>query len=198
MPGFNILTGKGILNFSKYPMKEAHQKQSDGRPFVGNFSGKIPADTVLAKGDIIVCSAQITPRMALFNARYNVGKTLAGGVKGRLAILKYPDPAANAAGRAAAADKSVEHWLEDERTLQAAFVHQVSGTQLISTTIDDDIGAAETASAESIPVLGYPVLNQWYLGLVITTAHTAGQKVAAGGVDFHCFYEVAQQTQSGV
>ena len=196
MPGFNILTGKGIYNFSKYPLKEAHQKQTDGRPFVGNFSGTIPADTVLAAGDVIVCSAQITPRMALFDGRYNVGKTLGTGPKGRLAILKYPDPAATSAARAAAADKSVLHWLESERTLQDDFIHEVDGEKTITTTVNAAVAVAEGANTESVPILGYPVLEQWYLGLVITAAHGANQKVAAA-TDFHCFYHVAQQTQSG-
>ena len=189
-------TTAGIRNYSKYERSPANMQQNDGRPGVGNYVGVIPADAVLAQGDIIVCSDIQNAGMSILGFHYSVEKTLGTGVKLRPAIFRYPDPAATSAIRANAADKSVLQWLDAEFAGQAAKTDALSATQQVATAIDSDIETAETSGA--IPLVGYPQPCNFFMGFAVTAAHSGATPKVPAAVEFHAHYQYAIQTQREV
>ena len=184
----------GILNFAKHARSPANMQQNDGRPGVGNFVAEVPTDTTLKLGDVIVVSDVQNASMSVFGFSVRIAGVLGTAAKVRPAIIRYPDPAATPAARAAAADKSILHWLSDELTPVAAGVGaSLSGTEPVAKTIAAAVASADTAG--NAPLWGYPIDCNFFLGLVVTAKATAA---TAAAVEVHSHYQYAVQTQREV
>ena len=187
---------KGVLNYAKYPRDAANMQQNDGRPGVGNFIAKVPSGAELKRGEIIVLSEVQNEGMALLDFNVRIGGALGASVKCRPAIIRYPDPAATAAARLDAADKSILHWLAAEMTPVAAGVSaELTGVYPITKTVEPDIETTTTEATGDANLLGYPVGCLFFIGLAITDAATAA---TAADVEIHAHYSYAVQTQRGV